>query len=85
MRHLMAEHECNLVPLPLEHFQQRPTHEDRPAPQGKRVRFPLRRDPDNEGKLLLFHVRRQPAPNLRRKSVGLILLDQGNSLQQSRG
>ena len=27
---------------------------------------------------------RQPAPNLGRKSGGLILLDQGNSLQQSR-
>src|SRR5437773_179222 len=84
MRHLMGDHECDLVPLPLAHFQQRPTHENRPTWEGKRIRLPLRRDPDTERELLLLHVRGQPAPNLRRKSCGLILLDQGNSFQQSR-
>src|SRR5881397_1109551 len=77
MRHLMGDHECDLVPLPLAHFQQRPTHENRPTWEGNRIRLPLRRDTDTERELLLTHVRRQPAPNLRRKSCGLILLDQG--------
>src|SRR5207247_7869071 len=61
-----------------------PTHENRPTWEGKRIRLPLRRDPDTERELLLLHVRRQPAPNLRNKSCGLVLLDQGNSFQQSR-
>src|SRR6266516_1605299 len=84
MRKLMGDHECDLVPLPLAHFQQRPTHENRPSWEGKRIRLPLRRDPDTERELLLLHVRRQPAPNLRRKSCGLIILNQWNSFKQCR-
>src|SRR5438874_8446438 len=78
MRHLMGDHEGDLVPLPLAHFQQRPTHENRPTWEGKRIRLPLRRDTDTERELLLLHVRRQPPAYLRNKSRGLILLDQGN-------
>jgi hypothetical protein len=83
MRHLMAEHESDFVPLPLEHFQQRPAHENRPARKGKRIRLPLRCNPDNEGNLLLLYIPRQPAPNLGRKSGGLILHDQGDTFHQS--
>src|SRR6266404_5940873 len=36
----------------------------------KEKKLPLRRDPDTERELLLLHVCRQPAPNLRRKSCG---------------
>src|SRR5881397_3074428 len=82
MRHLMGDHECDLVPLPLAHFQQRPTYKNSPTWEGKRIWLPLRRDPDTERELLLFLVRRQPPPDLCCKSRGLILLDQRDSFQQ---
>ena len=84
MRHLMGDHECDFVPLPLAHFHQRPAHENRPTREGQRVRLQLRRDPDAEWELLLLHVVGQPAPNLRHKQCGRILLDQWDSFQESR-
>src|SRR5438477_10375609 len=84
VRHLMAKHEPNLVPLSLAQFQQWPTHEDGSAWQGKGVRFPLRRDVESKRKLLLLYACRQPGPNLRGKFRGDILLNQGYSRQESR-
>ena len=67
---------------PWHSFQQRPTHEDRPTGEGKRIRLPLRRHPGTERELLLLHVRPQPTRDLRHEPCGLILLDQGRPLQE---
>jgi hypothetical protein len=67
VRQLMAEQKCNLVPLPLAHFQQRPAHENRPAREGKRIRLLLRRDPETmKGSFFSFAWPPEPARNLDR-------------------
>src|ERR1041385_6204430 len=84
MRHLMTDQECDLVPLSVAHFQQRPTYENGPAWEGNRFRVPLRRNANTKGKLSLLHIRRKPTHNLRRKSCSLIFLDRRNLFQQTR-
>src|SRR6266404_3565830 len=84
MRHLMGDYESDLVPLPMAHLQQRPTHENSSTREGNCIRLALRCDPDTERELLLRDVRREPAPNLRSKSSGFILLNQRDSFKESR-
>jgi len=83
MPHLRAQHDAISSRCPGT-FPATANSRNRARRVGERIRLALRCNPKNEGELLLLHVPCSQRSILGRESGGLVLLDQGNPLQQRR-